>query len=191
MRFIDVCENNLEKFFTISFLFFSILMYSQNYPVKYGVKAGWNYSNVNAVDEKGGPSGYQSDVIAEAYAGFVFEKQITSKSYIQLGTLVSFTDRVTFLELPMYYKYNFYKKFSLFLGPKLNYIPDSESSQPYHFRKRLGISGDIGIDYKISNHFTMEANYSKGFTKQYDDLILTYYQARRDVFRIGISYYFN
>lgn len=172
-------------------MFFTICIYSQNYPIKYGVKAGWNYSDVNAIDKKGEPSGYLSDIIDEAYAGLVVEKQITSKSYIQLGALVSFTDRITFLELPVYYKYNFYKKFSFFVGPKLNYIPDSESSQPYHFRKRLGISGDIGIDYKLSSHFIVEANYSKGFTKQYDDLILTYYQARRDVYRIGISYYFN
>lgn len=114
-----------------------------------------------------------------------------NKSYIQLRTIVSYTDRVTFIEIPVYYKYNFYNNFSVFVGPKLNYIPDSESSQPYHFRRRLGIGGDIGIDYKISNHFTVEGSFSKGFTKQYDDLILTYYQARRDVYRIGLTYYFN
>lgn len=187
----NLCKDIVGKIFTILFLLFTIFMYSQNYPVKYGVKAGWNYSNVNAVDGNGEPSGFQSDIIAEAYAGLAFEKQITLKSYIQLDALVSFTDRVTFLEAPIYYKYNFYKNFSFFVGPKLNYIPDNESSQPYHFRKRLGISGDIGLDYKLSSHFTIEANYSKGFTKQYDDLILTYYQARRDVYRIGVSYYFN
>lgn len=174
----------------VLFLFLTVFGYSQKYPIKFGVKAGWNYSNVNAMDENGEPSGYLSDIFDEAYAGITVEKQISSSSYVQTSAVVSFTDRITFLELPVYYRINFYKKFSLFTGPKLNYIPDSESSQPYYFRRRFGISGDIGVSYKISDHFTMEGSFSKGFTKQYDDLVLTYYQARRDVYRIGIIYFF-
>ncbi|WP_294286038.1 hypothetical protein, partial [uncultured Chryseobacterium sp.] len=92
-----------------------------------------------------------SDIIDEAYAGFVVEKQISEKSYIQSNLLISFTDRVTFLELPIYYKYNFYKRFSLVIGSKLNCIPDSEESQPYYFRRRFGVSGDIGLNYKYPN----------------------------------------
>ncbi|WP_170234713.1 outer membrane beta-barrel protein [Chryseobacterium hagamense] len=174
-------------------LFFlsSVFTYSQKYPLKYGIKAGWNYSNVNAVDEKGESSGYLSDIIDEAYAGFVFERQISEKSCIQSNLLISFTDRVTFLELPIYYKYNFYKRWSLIAGPKLNYIPDSEESQPYYFRRRFGISGDIGLNYEVSKHFVIEGCFSKGFTEQYDDLVLTYYNARRDVYRIGLIYFIN
>ncbi len=145
---------------------------------------------MNATDENGEPSGYTSDIIDEAYAGLTLEKQISETSFIQPSLLISFTDRVTFLELPIYYKYKFYNRFSLVAGPKINYIPDSEKSQPYYFRRRFGISGDIGLHYKITEHFTLEGSFSKGLTKQYDDLILTYYQARRDVYRIGLIYFF-
>ncbi|WP_123962804.1 MULTISPECIES: porin family protein [Chryseobacterium] len=171
------------------FFFASFLCYSQNYPLKFGIKAGWNYSNVNAIDEIGERSGYLSNG-GELFGGIALEKQISKKTYIQTSFLVSYTDRVTFLELPLYYKYNFYKKFSLLAGPKLNYIPDDEISQPYDFKRRVGISGDLGIDYKISNHFIIEGTVSKGFTKQYDDLILTYYDAKRNVYRLGVAYYF-
>ncbi|WP_307456072.1 outer membrane beta-barrel protein [Chryseobacterium sp. SORGH_AS_0447] len=190
MKCIKINENIGDKFLNVLFLLLTILTYSQKYPLKYGIKAGWNYSNINAIDENGEPSGYLSDIIDEAYTGFVVEKQISEKSYIQSNLLISFTDRVTFLELPVYYKYNFYKRFSLVAGPKLNYIPDSEESQPYYFRRRFGISGDIGLNYKISNHFILEGSFSKGFTKQYDDLVLTYYHARRDVYRIGLIYFY-
>lgn len=175
--------------FGILFSFSSVLCFSQNYPLKFGVKAGWNYSNVNAIDKDGESSGYLSNG-GELYGGVALEKQFSSKSFIQTNVLISYTDRVTFLELSLYYKYNFYKRFSLLAGPKLNYIPDNEISQPYHFSRRFGYSGDLGIDYRISNHFTVEGTFSKGFTKQYDDLILGYYDSKRDVYRIGVTYYF-
>ncbi|MBO6184051.1 MAG: PorT family protein [Chryseobacterium sp.] len=171
------------------FIFFTVFVFAQKYPLKYGIKAGWNYSNVNAIDEKGESSGYLSNG-GELYGGVSLEKQISTKSFLQSNILISYTDRITFLELPIYYKYNFYKRISVLVGPKLNYIPDSESSQPYYFKRRFGISGDIGLDYKISQHFNLETTFSKGFTKQYDDLILTYYNARRDVYRLGVTFYF-
>lgn len=144
---------------------------------------------MNVIDEKGEPSGYLSNG-GELYGGITLEKQISQKKYFQASLLVSYTDRITFIELPIYYKYNFYKKFSLLAGPKLNYIPDDEISQPYNFKRKVGISGDLGIEYKISNHFIIEGTVSKGFTKQYDDLILTYYDAKRNVYRLGVNYYF-
>lgn len=183
-------SKNLEKLLLNAlFLLLSISAFSQDYPLKFGIKAGWNYSNVNAIDEFGDHSGYLSNG-GELYGGVSLEKQISEKSYFQTNLTVSYTDRITFLELSLYYKFKFYKQFALLLGPKLNYIPDDEISQPYYFRRRLGISGDVGIDYKLSNHFTVEGTFSKGFTKQYDDLVLTYYEARRDVYRIGVTYYF-
>ncbi|GEM_PF-861252 len=186
-----MCKKSSLKglFLGIILSFSSIVCLSQSYPLKFGIKAGWNYSNINAIDEKGEPSGYLSNG-GELYGGISLEKQFSVKSFIQANLLISYTDSVTFLELPVYYKYNFYKRFSLLAGPKLNYIPDDEISQPYSFNRRLGISGDVGVDYKISNHFTVEGTFSKGFTKQYDDLVLTYYDAKRDVYRIGVTYYF-
>nr|WP_314498240.1 hypothetical protein [uncultured Chryseobacterium sp.] len=177
-------------FFQTSCLFTAGILYSQNYPLKFGIKAGWNYSHINAIDEVGKPSGYLSDLIDEAYAGFLIEKQISSKSFIQLSSIVSFTESVTFIELPVYYRYNFYKKFSVLAGPKLNYIPDEQYNNFYYFKKRFGISTDMGLNYKLSDHFTLEGIVSKGFTKQFDQLALTYYEARRDVYRIGIIYIF-
>lgn len=181
---------NYFKFYLIAlFLPLAVFTYSQKYPLKYGIKAGWNYSSVNAVDENGEPSGYLSDIIDEAYAGFVLEKQISGKSYLQVSPTVSYTESVTFVELPIYYKYDFYRKFSFVIGPKLNYIPDEQYNNFYYFRRRFGISADIGLNYKISDHFTLEGSFSKGFTRQFDQLILTYYQARRDVCRIGLIYF--
>lgn len=184
-------KNSIGKFLLNAiFIFISTFCFSQNHKLKFGVKVGWNYSNVNAIDENGQPSGYLSGIIDEVYAGVILENQISDKSYLQVSPTISYTESVTFLELPIYYKYNIYKQFSLLIGPKINYIPDEQNNNNYYFRKRFGISGDIGLDYKISNHFVVEGTFSKGFTKQYDDLILTYYNAKRNVYRLGVIYYF-
>jgi hypothetical protein len=190
MKYINVDFRILKRFIQILCILITGIIYSQDYPLKFGVKAGWNYSNVNAIDEYGEPSGYLSGIIDEVYGGFVIEKQISKKSYLQTVPTVSFTDAIIFIELPFYFKYNFYKNFSLLVGPKLNYIPDEQYNNFHYFRKRLGISGDIGVDYKLSNRFTVEGTLSRGFTKQFDDLVLTYYEAKRDVYRIGVTYYF-
>ncbi len=190
MKYINTNTGIWNRFFQILCLFTAGMFYCQNYPVKFGIKAGWNYSSVNAIDENGEPSGYLSDIIDEAYAGFLIEKQISVNSSVQVSSIVSFTESVTFIELPMYYRYNFYKNISVLVGPKLNYIPDEQFNNFYYFRRRLGISTDIGIDYKLSDHFTVEGTFSKGFTKQFDQLVLTYYGARRDIYRIGVTYYF-
>jgi len=189
MRYINFYKR-IEKFLLTTLLLFSfVLFFSQKYPVKFGIKAGWNYSNVNAIDEKGQPSGYLSNG-GELYGGIALEKQISEKSYIQSGFIASYTYVITFLELPIFYKYNFYKNFSLFVGPKLDYIPDEQYNHSLYFKNRLGVSANLGIDYLISNHFTLEGYFSKQLVKQYDDNILTFYDAKRNIYRVGVTYYF-
>ena len=178
-----------KKILNALFLFSFVLCYSQNYPLKIGVKAGWNYSNINAVDENGDRSGYLSNG-GELYGGIALEKQISQKSYLQSGLVVSYSYVITFVEIPIFYKYNFFKDFSLITGPKIEYIPDEQYNHSIYFKKRLGFSANLGVDYKISEHFSVEGYLSKQFVKQYDDNILTFYEAKRNVYRLGLAYYF-
>lgn len=184
---------NIEKLFlNVLFLLSPFLCFSQgqDHPLKFGIKAGWNYSNINAIDNAGNPSGYLSTE-GELYGGLALEKQITQKSYIQSGLIVSYSYVITFVEVPLFYKYNIYKRFSVIGGPKLEYIPDEQYNHSIYFTRRLGISATLGLNYKISKKFDAETYYSKQLVKQYNDNILTFYDAKRDVFRIGISYFFN
>ncbi|GEN76240.1 PorT family protein [Chryseobacterium hagamense] len=171
------------------FLLSAVFTYSQKYPLKYGIKAGWNFSNIYAIDEKGEPSGYLSNG-GELYGGLVLEKQITKRSYLQSGALVSYSYVITFVEAPFFYKYNFYKKLSVIGGPKLDYIPDEQYNHSLYFKRRMGVSANFGVDFEIFKKINIEVYYSKQLVKQYDDNILTFYDAKRDVFRIGVAYYF-
>jgi hypothetical protein len=156
MKFIN--NLNIEgKTLNVLFFFASIFIFSQNYPIKYGVKVGWNYSVVDAIDNEGNLSGYISPIIDEIYGGLAIEKQFSPKSFIQTGLLVSYTESVTVLELPIFYKYNFHKRFSSLLGVKIDYLPDEQYNQFYYFRNRFGFSLNLGLDYKISKKLSTEA----------------------------------
>lgn len=153
-----------------------------------GMKGGLNRSVVNATDDVGEKSGY---IGTELYGGFVVQKRLTSRSFIQASALISYTDDVTFIELPIYYRYNIYNKISVFGGLKLQYIPDVQYNNFNYFRKRLGINADLGADYQIIKNLYFEASFSKAFTKQYDNIALDYYYSKRNVYRIGFTYYIN
>lgn len=153
-----------------------------------GIKGGINRSVVNAIDNFGEKSGY---IGTELYGGIVFQRKIANQSFMQVSALVSYTDDVTFIELPIYYRYNIYNKISVFAGPKLNYIPDVQYNNFNYFRKRLGVNIDIGTDYQIIKNLYFEASFSKAFTKQYDNTALDFYYSKRNVYRIGLTYFIN
>ena len=141
---------NIRKIIFSIIILNSILIFSQNYPSRYGMKGGWNYSNIDAVDNLGEKSGYISGIIDEVYVSMFLEKQISQKSYLQSGLLFSYTESVNFIELPLFYKYNFYKNFSFLIGPKIEYIPDKQYNNFYYFKNRFGLSANLGIDYSLS-----------------------------------------
>ncbi|WP_165787341.1 hypothetical protein, partial [Chryseobacterium piscicola] len=88
MKCTNTSKSIEKKLLNALFLLLSIFAFSQDYHLKFGVKAGWNYSNVNAIDDKGEPSGYLSNG-GELYGGIVLEKQISEKAYIQSGFIAS------------------------------------------------------------------------------------------------------
>ncbi|WP_128124702.1 hypothetical protein [Chryseobacterium carnipullorum] len=79
MKYTNKSKSIEKKLLMLCFYFYLIFAFSQDYHLKFGVKAGWNYSNVNAIDDKGEPSGYLSNG-GELYGGIVFRKTNFRKS---------------------------------------------------------------------------------------------------------------
>ncbi|WP_430409593.1 porin family protein [Kordia sp.] len=101
----------------------------------------------------------------EFYAGLFLETSLSENFSIQNELLFStFTDSYDFIEVPILLKYKISDKFSLFAGPKLDFLIN-ESNDLFQF-KPLGISAEIGVQYNISKRFFLEGRYSHSFTKQ-------------------------
>lgn len=183
-------KNN--SFFLLCFLF-CLLANGQNdleQKFIFSVKAGLNNSIVDGNDTLGFKSGYDG---TEAYGGLLVQFDFSDKSSIEMGTLISWTDNVTFLEIPLVYKHNIYRKWSVFTGARLDFILNSQenlSVRGTDINNSIGWGIPIGVQFDISDKFFAEAVYNFGFTSLYSDNILDILFAWRDTFRLGIGYKF-
>ena len=153
---------------------------------KIGLKVGYNNSIINGVESGGDKTGYVGN---ELYFGAFVSRIINEKVNLQLELIYSYTEDYNFLELPLNVKYQLYNKWNLFIGPKIDFIVDEKESEYYKFNK-LGISGDLGLQYSFTTQFFIETRYSKSFSEQITDFQLDINRGKRNTFRIGIGYRF-
>jgi opacity protein-like surface antigen len=153
------------------------------------VKAGYNRSDISGTDSNGDKTGY---VGGELYGGFAVEWMLNKKWYLESELLFSWTDDYHFLEIPLHVKYLLAKKWSVFLGPKLDFLVDNvaDDFDVYHKFKTLGVSLDMGVQFDIYRRFFTEARYSHGFTEQVTDYFLDINNGKRSTLRVGVGYRF-
>jgi hypothetical protein len=154
----------------------------------FGVKLGYNNSNISGKDSNGEATGYFGN---ELYLGLFVDKQLTNKTSLQLELIYSFTEDYNFLEIPLNIKYKVYRKLYLFAGPKFDFILDNDISEANYEYRNFGVSADLGVQYLIAMDFFAEVRYSIGFEEQLKrDIQLDINNATRNTFRIGIGYRF-
>lgn len=168
------------------FLCLSICLSSQNKKtMTFGFKGGLNNSYVIGENKD-----YFTGI--ELYASFFSDIELNHTFNLQNELLFSYTDDFHLIEIPVLLKYKFNKKWGLFLGPKLDFILDNDSTDlDFRYRfKKVGFSLSIGTQYNISKRFFGELRYGYGFTKQIDDLVLELFNSKRRTIRLGFGFNF-
>ncbi|MEO6611384.1 MAG: hypothetical protein ABIT05_04600 [Chitinophagaceae bacterium] len=152
---------------------------------RFGFKGGYNRSVINGRETAtNAKTGYIGD---ELYGAFFCETRLKEKLSFENELLVSWTDNYHFIEIPLHLKYHFTAKWTLFAGPKIDFIADNDNDpneSGYRFRN-LGASGELGLQYNIRTWLLLESRYSKGFVEQVDDLSFDINDGKRNTFRIG------
>lgn len=146
----------------------------------FGVKVGLNQSYISVQNNT---DGYQG---LEAYGGFFAETRLSKKWSFQNELLFSFTDDYHFIEVPVLLKYHINDKFSIFAGPKLDFLINEQS-----VGERLnpfGVSLELGAQYNFSKRFFVEVRYGYGLTEQIN--IENFYSGARRTLRLGIGFKF-
>jgi hypothetical protein len=149
---------------------------------RFGFKAGFNRSNVKGKETDGDKTGY---IGGEVYAGFFTEIMVGKQFNIGSECLFSWTDDYHFVEVPVHLQFSFARNWSVFAGPKLDFLLDS-SDEFYRF-KNFGISADMGVQYNILRNLFAEIRQSIGFTEQITDVALDINNAKRNTSRIGLG----
>lgn len=169
----------------VLFLLFNVsLCYGQiEFKSVFGIKGGFNKSIINGHE----PDGTKTGLIGYEFYGALFsETQLGRHFSIENELLFSYTDDYHFIEVPVQLKYTFYKKFHVFAGPKLDFIVDNDQSGMYIFNT-FGVSSEVGGQIFLTRKLFFEARYSKGFTRQVNDLALDIYEGKRNTLRFGLG----
>ena len=114
----------------------------------FGSKGGLNKSYIVAENKD-----FYTGV--ELYAGLFIDTNLKEKLNIQNEILFSYTYDYHFIEIPILLKYNLSKKWSFFVGPKLDFIIDDDNDYfeyGYQF-KNFGVSGVFGGQYDFTKRF--------------------------------------
>lgn len=166
----------------------TILNAQTNKSLSYGLKAGMNNSHISGYEANGEKTGY---IGTEIYGSFFLEMSIGKTTLFGTELLYSFTDDDQFIEIPLHVKQILSKKFTVFIGPKLDFFPEKlvVKNENMEFRT-LGISADAGIQFNLLKRLFAEARYSVGLTKQINDVPFDILDGKRNTFRLGIGFRF-
>lgn len=148
------------------FVLCSFYGFSQN--AMYGVRAGYNISNL---DFKPDPTGFENKHRNGFAIGFFGEYKLTNS--LSLAPEIQFSAegakeesiRIDYIQLPIFFKFKLSDRFAVGLGPQA-----SLKGHDYQDGlQNLAFSGIGGIEYLLSDEFFIDFRYSYGLTNIFDD----------------------
>jgi len=183
---------------------------AQNSTLKYGLKAGINFSNIasgqvntDEIPRVGGLLGvFASFEISENIyfsPELTYSNQGSVRRFDENGS--NFTNRthLNYINVPLLFQYYLNKRFSIDLGPyvgfNINAKAVSRSGGDRFFSSIDGVNTiDAGIagsiNYSITRDYFITARYSRGFTSVFDNTADAFgLQARNSVFNISLGLY--
>jgi len=141
----------------------------------FGIKAGLDHTMVinsqkavNSVD---------------FYAGLFAETSLSRKLSLQYEMRYSSYGNNYFVEIPLLLKYHFNDKFSMTLGPRMDFLTNDRAGA-----RNFSMAAEIGAQYNITKQFFLDASYSVGFENQI--VINPIRTGSRNNLRFGIGYKF-
>tara|TARA_R110002073_G_scaffold72537_1_gene177182 strand:- start:160072 stop:160686 length:615 start_codon:yes stop_codon:yes gene_type:complete len=164
----------MKKLTPVLILLFSFLVSHAQLNVKYGLKAGMNYSSFGDLTFIGGFAG-SINTKAESEMGYAFGviTEINVDKFSLISELLfqqskssynNFQYKVSSLELPLLTGYSIIKPLTVYIGPSIKYIVDDAleglfNSDDFGVDKKTLLKANIGISTQL-NKFKVDLRYS-------------------------------
>ncbi|WP_452222818.1 porin family protein [Lacinutrix chionoecetis] len=150
-----------------AFAMFSLYGFSQN--ALYGVRAGYNISNLDFEPEvPGGIENMHRNGFAIGFFGeYSLSSSISFAPEIQFsaeGAKEEFI-RIDYIQVPLFLKFKLTDNIAVGVGPQASL----KAHEYQDGLQNLAFSGLGGIEYMISDEFFLDFRYSYGFTNIFDD----------------------
>ncbi|CAM3610332.1 porin family protein [Flavobacterium chungbukense] len=155
--------------------------------IKFGAKAGLNFSTVN------GSNTNNIDYVTSYHVGVVSEIPISEKFSFQPELMYSrqgysFNNDVVamnYLNIPLMGKYYVTKGLSVEAGPQIGFLlsAKNEGVKVTNSFTTFDFGANFGLGYKLENGLNFSARYNLGITKVDTD-------NRNGVFQVSVGYFF-
>lgn len=187
----------MKKNFSLFIVLLSTIIQAQTKDPKtekitFGFRAGLNLTDLK-LNPNSSEFADQEGIYATTtmYGGFFTNFPLNSKISLQPELALAYSDDNFFVEIPLYFNYNFTPKIVGFAGPKISYITESNFNDAI-FTTRSAFSFDLGARYWILSKLFVDGTYSLPLTTQkqtYFNPISTVEYSRTEL-RFGVGYQF-
>jgi hypothetical protein len=154
-----------------------------NHPLSIGLKLGLNNYITYGDDETGNPT--HGLIGNTMYFAFFLEKKTSRNLFISTEILYTWQDETHFIEIPVFLKWNVFKKLYIIGGPKIDMIVYTY----FHNDTPIGYSAESGIQYFLTKRILLESRYAFGLRRHVDDFFI-HDKGRRNTFRLGLGLHF-
>lgn len=183
---------------------------STDKPIKLGVKAGVNYSNIIKDD---GNNNFKTDYLVGYHAGitldiklleglaFTPEALYSTKGYKATSIFGKFTQTTHFIDVPILASIKLGGGLNLVAGPQVSFLLSTDNKfetsvgtaqqkivedESDSFKKSL-VGGVIGFRYDFSNKIGINGRYALDFQKNYENGTGQTPKYKNQVFQVGLG----
>ena len=183
---------------------------STDKAIRFGVKAGANFSNIIKND---GNNSFKTDYLVGYHAGvtldiklienlaFTPELLYSTKGYKSTSTFGKFTQTTHFIDLPILASFRLGSGLNLVAGPQVSFLLSTNNKfengfgtsqqkivedESDRFKKSL-VGGVIGFRYDINNQFGINGRYALDFQKNNENGSSTTPEYKNQVFQVGLG----
>jgi Outer membrane protein beta-barrel domain len=161
----------MKKIFKNSIIVLSCMtsMMSFSQSLKFGVKAGLNYTNTTGSEIK-------TDAITNYHAGLVAKLSLTKSFAIQPELMYStqgatyktatkdFENKLGYITIPVMLQVNISESLMLELGPQAGFLLSEKNKFDANDSKTFDFTANVGLGLKITESLFAQARYGYGLT---------------------------
>ena len=164
----------------------SLSFYGFSQGTKYGVRAGYNISNLDFKDTPLQGNDHRNGFAIGFFGEFGLSKGVAIQPEIQFSSEGADPEelQLDYIQVPALFKFRLGEKFHLLAGPQAGVKVHKASDGIDTF----AFSGVGGIEFKISHTLFADVRYTYGFSDIFDDLISV--EAKNTNLQLAVGYKF-
>lgn len=162
----------------------SFQMFSQSGT--YGIRGGYNISNLNFSDTPIAKNKHRNSIYLGAFANFELSKQVSIVPELQFSAEGASNEdlNLDYIQAPILFKFKVSSRVRFAIGPQV-------SLKVYKFEdgiKNFAYSGIGGLEYKINEMLFVDLRYTQGISNIFDENLNI--KAVNTNVQIGVGYQF-